>query len=178
MLRYVVFVVLLCAACAPSVSAQKTKSELLGIRLGMTEAEAREHLNRIGRLEREERRDAVWALKDDRRFAYAIVGFDKETRRIRYVTVKAREGGERVRYAEVLDLKRARRVASAPNNYWLTQEVRARSRRPRYLITARGADPTFLTYLSVKIVSAKAEDEEDEENGAAPPGNSGSKTRH
>jgi hypothetical protein len=153
---------LLCTAIAPVTVAQKIKTspELFGVRLGMSEPEAREHLNKIGRLEREERRDAVWMLDGDRRYAYLIVGFDKETRRVRYVTAKARDGGERVRYAEALDIKRAKHVAAATNNYKFTQEVPAQKNHSRYLITSSGTDPKFLTFLSVKSIS-RAGDKED-----------------
>lgn len=159
--RAVITVLLLAAALAPPAAAQKTKSELFGLRLGMAEPEARERLSKLGRLEREERRDAVWALDGDRRFSHLVVGFDKESRRVRYVTAKARAGGARVRYADVLDLRRAKRVAAVPNNYWFTQEVRARNGRPGYLITARGADPEFLTYLSIKKIERAGEEDDD-----------------
>jgi len=159
--RVAMVVLLLCAGVAPAVVAQKTKPELFGVRLGMSEPEARERLNKIGRLEKEERRDAVWALDGDRRFAYIVVGFDKESRRVRYLTAKARDSGERVPYAEALDLKRAKHIAAAANNYWFTQEVRAQKSRPRYLITARGTDPKFLTYLSVKEIERVGVEEED-----------------
>jgi len=151
-----------CAAVAPVAVAQKTKTgpELFGVQLGMSEPEARERLNKIGRLEKEERRDAVWVLDGDRRFAFLIVGFDKESRRVRYVTAKARDGGERVRYTEALDLKRAKHVAATTNNYKFTQEVRPQKGHARYLITASGTDPKFLTYLSVKSI-ARAGDAED-----------------
>ena len=164
--RAALVVLLLCAAVAPGAVAQKTKTqpELFGVRLDMSEAEARARLNKIGRWEEEKelRRDSVWALDGDRRFAYLVVGFDKETRRVRYVTAKAREGGERVRYAEVLDLKRARRVAAATNNYWFTQEVRPQKGHPHYLITGRGTDPKFLTYLSVKRIERASVEEDDD----------------
>ncbi len=152
--RAAIFLLLLSAVAAPAAVAQKTGPELLGVRLGTTEAEARARLDRIGRWEEEKelRRDTVWELKGDRRFRAAAVGFVKETRRVRYVTAFAREGGERVRPADVLDLKQAKRVVDPAGNYHLTQTVKARKGRPGYLIVVFGKDPEALIRLSVKMI--------------------------
>ncbi len=150
----VVLLLLLCAAVAPAAVAQqtKTKPELFGVQLGMSEPDARARLNKIGRWEeeKEQRRDSVWELKGDRRFSNVAVGFDKETRRVRYVTAFARAGGERVRATDVLDLGRAERYKDPAGNYHYTERVRASKNESGYVIIAVGKDPESLTRLSIK----------------------------
>ncbi|MDQ3133281.1 MAG: hypothetical protein M3Q76_00550 [Acidobacteriota bacterium] len=162
--RAAIFALLLCGALVPAVVAQKTKPELLGVRLGMAEAEARARLNKVGRWEqeKEQRRDSVWELEGDRRFSHVAVGFDKETRRVRYVTAFARAGGQRVQPAEVLELKRAERYTDPAMNYHYTERVRARRNRPGYVIIAVGKDPESLARLSVKIMQPAGGEEDDD----------------
>jgi hypothetical protein len=157
-----VFGLLLWAALAPATLAQKTKPELLGVRLGMTEAEARARLDQIGRWEqeKEQRRDSVWELKDDKRFSHVAVGFDKKTRRVRYVTLFARAGGERVSPDEVLDLKRAESYTDPAGNRHYTERVRPRAKdSPAYVILAVGKDAASLTRLSVKVLEGAGAEE-------------------
>lgn len=133
-----------------SPSAPRGVRDVLGISVGMRADAARERLRKIGRLEKEERRQQeVWAVADDRRFAHLIVGYDKDSNRVRYVTAKAREGDRRVRYGDVIDLKTATKTAST-NNYKYAQKVAAHGDRPGYVVIARGNDPTYLTYLSLE----------------------------
>jgi hypothetical protein len=160
-----VFVALvMCAAFAQAAAAQKTKPELFGVRLGMTETEARARLNQVGRWEeeKEQRRDSVWLLKGDKRFSHVAVGFDKETRRVRYVTAFARAGGERVRPADVIDLKLAQRVMDPAGNYSLRQEVRGHRSRPGYVVIAFGRDPEALIRLSVKLSTRVGDEDEND----------------
>ena len=153
--------ILSAGAQASAAAAAEPKPEILGVRLGMGARQARARLGKIGRLEREERKQQqVWALRDDPRFAFLIVGFDKDFSRVRFITAKAREGGERVRYAEVLDLKRARQLGRA-GNYSYSQRVR-RGRRGAYVVSARGTDAEYLTYYSVRSLGAGEEEEADE----------------
>ena len=155
--RATIFLLLLCAvaATAPATVAQKTGPELLGVRLGMTEAEARTRLDKIGRWqeEKELRRDAVWKLKD-KRYREVAVGFDKETRRVRYVTAIAREGGAAVRPADVIDVRLAKRIANAHDpagNYKLIQKVAADKNRPGYVVTVFGTKAAPLTRLAIEL---------------------------
>jgi hypothetical protein len=134
------------AAAAP----EEPEPEVLGIRIGMSMEEAHARLSKMGRLEKEERKQQeVWALSGDERFAFLIVGFEKQSRRVRYVTAKARETGKRVRYAEVLDLKEARQTTSPPR-YEYVREVAARGAQPRFAVILLGSSPEVLTYYSVK----------------------------
>lgn len=131
---------------------KQPKAEILGISLGMDVKAAHSRLQKIGRLEKEERKQQeVWFLKDDPNFAYLIIGFDSDYKKVRYVTVKARDAGRGVRYSDVLDIKRAREIKAA-NNLEYVQQVTAQGDRPAYLVIARGTDPKYLRYYSIKKV--------------------------
>ena len=135
---------------AAGVTAATPKSEIMGISLGMSRADARARLQSMGTLERETRkRQEVWAIKDER-VSHLLVGFDKEMR-VRYVTAIARSGGPRIRYDEVADLKSAER-AQNQGNYKLTWQVAARAGHSAYLLVAHGHDPQFLDSYSIKKV--------------------------
>ena len=125
--------------------------DVLGISIGMSTEAAHSRLQKLGRLEKEERRQQeVWALQRDSDFAYLIVGFDKD--QVRYVTAKVREAGRRMRYSDVADIKSARKVIGA-GNYEYIWQVAARGNRPAYLVVARGTDPNYLLYYSIKRVN-------------------------
>ena len=129
-----------------------TKTEVLGIKVAMKRDDARRQLQKIGRLEKEERKQQeIWTLTNDRHYAYLIVAFDKENTKVRYFTARAREGGKRVRYSDVIDLKKARQVGTV-NNYKYILTVQGHENRPGYTITARGSDPQYLTYFSIELL--------------------------
>ncbi len=133
---------------AASVTAATPKSEIMGISLGMSRADARARLQSLGTLERETRkRQEVWAVKDER-ISHLLVGYDPDMR-VRYVTAIARSGGPRIRYDEVADLKSAERVQNQ-GNYKLTWQVGARSGHSAYLLIAHGHDPQYLDSYSIK----------------------------
>ncbi|HZI18103.1 MAG TPA: hypothetical protein VEY09_05850 [Pyrinomonadaceae bacterium] len=135
---------------AAAAKGQEPKPEVLGIRIGMSVEEARARLGKMGRLEKEERKQQeIWALDSDRSFSYLIVGFDKAYKEVRYVTAKAREGGRAVRYSEVLDIEGAQKIVSPPK-YEYVCEVAAKGDSPAYTVIAQGRDPQVLTYFSVK----------------------------
>lgn len=163
-------ILLLCAAFTPHAFAQKMKPELFGVRLGMTEAEARARLSRIGRWVegQEQRRDSIWELKSDKRFSHVIVGFEKQTRRVRYVTGRVRAGGEQVHPADAFDLGRAERYTDAAGNYHYKERVRARRNGPAYVIMADGKSPESLTRLSIKLDEQDGSDEEEDKKKSQP----------
>jgi hypothetical protein len=119
----------------------------------MSREAVRRRLEKIGRLEKEERKQQeVWRLRRDPHYSHLIIGFNKDYTQVRYLTATAREdGGRRVRYSDVLDLKSARQTGSA-NNYRYTQEVAARGNQPGYVVSARGTDATYLTYYSIEKI--------------------------
>jgi hypothetical protein len=133
---------------------QPPPPEVSGVRIGMSREAVRRRLEKIGRLEKEERKQQeVWRLRRDPHYSHLIIGFNKDYSQVRYLTATAREdgGGRRVRYADVLDLKQARRTGSA-NNYRYTQEVAARGNQPGYVVSARGTDARYLTYYSIEKI--------------------------
>ena len=93
------------------------RRDIFGLRLDMTKEDAHSRLQKIGTLQREERkRQEVWEVRDPY-FSHVIIGFDKQSR-IRFVTAVAREGGQRMRYTDVANLKKARQEGNVSiNNY-------------------------------------------------------------
>lgn len=139
------------------ITAAKTKHEVLGISIGMSRDDARKRLEKLGKLEREERKQQeIWNLTDEPHYAYIIIGFNRENTKVRFVTAKARENGKRVRYSDVLDLKKAKQTGTT-NNYKYVLEVPASGKTAGYIITARGQNPNYLTYFSIKKSEGKEE---------------------
>lgn len=130
-------------------SAQTTQGEILGISVGMSGTEALTRLQKLGRREKEERKQQeVWALNNDPRFSHLIVAFSKGYTEVRYVTAKVRDGVH-VRYQDVIDLAKAKQVGARNNNKYVLA-VPAAGGVPGYVLIARGADPEFLTYFSIE----------------------------
>lgn len=136
-------------------TAAKTKHEVLGIRIGMSRDDAQRRLQKLGKLEREERKQQeVWNLTDEPHYAYIIIGFNRENTEVRFITAKARENGKRVRYSDVLDLKKVKQTG-ATNNYKYVLEVPAHGKTAGYIVTVRGQNPDYLTYFSIKKLEGK-----------------------
>lgn len=150
---------LLASACS---TARGPKPEILGVRLGMSRAEAHARLQEIGKLEKEERRQQeVWRLNGDPSYSHLMVAYNKEYTSVRYVTAVANEQGRRVPYAEVINLDSAR-LESAPSSRTYWQEFPESFGRPGFVAKAIGADPTYLKYYSVVRSDSGGEDEDDE----------------
>lgn len=82
---------------------------LLGVRLGMTDQEARAALVKIGAVTRgADTRRQTWEIRDPR-YRYLVVRLDDEWR-VKWMTVFARPGGRSIRYRDVGDLSRGHRV--------------------------------------------------------------------
>ena len=141
----------------PSVLARVTKKELFGISVGMKPADALARLGKIGRREKQERKQQeVWALNNDPRFSHLIVAFTKGYAEVRYLTAKVRDDAH-VRYQDMLDLRKAKQMGT-PNNNKYVLEVPASGQTPAYVLIARGADPNFLTYFSIQTKRDEPED--------------------
>ena len=137
--------------------AQAAKKEILGISVGMQPADALARLEKIGRREKQERKQQeVWVLNNDPRFSHLIIAFTKGYTEVRYVTAKVRDGVH-VRYQDVLDLSKAKQMG-APNNNKYVLEVPASGGRPGYVLIARGTDPHFLAYFSIETKRGEPED--------------------
>ena len=157
-MKKLVALCVLSALFAASVSAEVRRPagprrDIVGLRLGMTKEAARRHLQKIGNLQREERkRQEVWEVRDAY-FSHIIVGFDDEGH-VRFVTAVAREGGgRRMRYSAVASLKRARQEGDVSiNNYNYVWDLAARGKEPQGIVVARGRDPLYLSTYSIKKV--------------------------
>jgi hypothetical protein len=129
--------------------AKEPLRDVVGVRLNMSREDAHRRLQKIGRMEREERgRQEVWTLEKEPRFASVLVGYDKEFK-VRYVTAIAREGGARMLYTSVASLKSAY-AENAPGHFKYSWEVKARGKSPAYFVIVMGRDPQYLTSLSIK----------------------------
>jgi hypothetical protein len=128
---------------------KEPQPELLGIRIGMSRTDAYKRLQKIGKLEKAERKQQeIWALTKDPRYSHLIIAFNKEYTGIRFVTAVARDG-VRIRYEDVIDTKRARQAGSV-NNYKYVMETPARGKEPHYIVIAQGRDPQYLKYYSIE----------------------------
>lgn len=126
--------------------------EILGVRLGMSKDEAHERLQKLGKLEKEERKQQeVWALQNDESYSHVILAYEKDYAAVRFVTAVAKVGGRRVRYSDVMDVKEAEHAAAEPTHTY-TKEVPAKDGRPSYVVKATGSDPDYLKYYSVEKV--------------------------
>lgn len=119
-------------------------SDILGVRLDMPGDEVRSRLAGVATFEREERRrQEIWTLTNDPRFASLIIGYSKEWN-VRFVTAVAKPEGVAVRYGEVLDLaSAAHRSAGETHTYTWTTGT------PPYSVIAIGKAER-LEYLSLK----------------------------
>jgi hypothetical protein len=150
MFKKLLFLLILFASAAAFSVEAKTASDVLGIRVGMSKSEASVRLQKLGKLEKDERKQQqIWALTNDPNYSYLIIAYNKEFTEVRFVTAKAKENGRKVRYSDVVDLKKAKQVG-ATNNYKYVQEIPASGKNPGYVITARGQDSEYLTYFSIE----------------------------
>ena len=142
-------ILLLLVGAGARTSGKENRHDVLGITVGMSHAAARAQLEKVGRKVREDRKQQeIWEVNDPR-FSHVIVGFTKGFGQLRYVTGKARPDGKRLRYSDVGDIKNARRVVTT-GNYEYTWAVPARDGLPAYVVVARGTDPDYLLYYSIK----------------------------
>lgn len=136
--------VLLASSAAFAAPAHTPLTEIAGVRLDMTRDAVRSALAKTASLEREERRrQEIWTLRNDPRFAALIIGYTKEWN-VRFVTAVAKPDGAPVRYADVLDLGVAtHRSAGKTHTYTFVTGT------PQYSVIAIGG-PARLDYLSLE----------------------------
>ena len=121
-------------------------SEILGIRLGMSEEDAHRRLVRVGKpstAEVESDLDQVWTLRD-RRYGSLLLHLDRDGR-VEWLTAYARPGARSLRYCDVADTS----LAHHAGFHIYTWTVPPQGSRPGYVLTARGNDPAFLSTLSL-----------------------------
>ncbi len=135
---------------------KSVRSDIHGIRLGMTSAVVHKRLEKIGRKERDERkRQEVWVLNNDPRYSHIIVGFDPDMK-LRYVTALARKdaAARNVTYSEIGDVKRAAERQTLPNNYQYIWKIKPQRNEPEGIVVVRGTDREHLASFSIKKVAA------------------------
>lgn len=141
----------LLASCATS----SQVSDLLGVRLDARKQSVRDTLAPKAKLEREEKRQEVWTLAHDPRYASLIVGYTPDGT-VRFVTAVARPDGTPVRYAEVANLTAAdHRAAGETHTYTWMHGARS-------VIAIGNADR--VKYLSLKKGLVANEEEEDDDD--------------
>jgi hypothetical protein len=148
---------LLCSV-APFAAARQPAPQILGLRLGMSYAQAHSRLTEIAQFKSEDEGQQVWTLTHDQRYQYAIIGFDRD-RHVRYVTVLARPDGKPVSYADVGDIANATR-SGGPGNLRYTWKLTDKSSRFEYLVIAKGKDPHHLDRYAVKRLGVENERED------------------
>lgn len=137
-------VLLLPLPCAEArAGGKKPPGDVLGVRLDMSEEEARRRLDRLGRRQVMERtKQDIWEVRD-RRVSHVIVRFREG--KVRWVIAQARaEGPSRMRYGDVADLSLAEHKTDGRNHTYIWR-VRPQGRRPGYVVVAGGSDPQYLT---------------------------------
>lgn len=155
-------VCLLASLTATETQAKSPPRDILGLRLGMNEAEVHRRLTRIG-LEagyppaKLEKRKELWEVRHPK-IASVAFKFDDEGR-LKWITAFARKEGKRLRYRDVVDLRKAQRVGY----YIYVWKVPAREGKPAYAVMARGADPEYLGNYALYYDSGKASSEKEEE---------------
>ena len=147
-MRKVVLPALLLFTVAPFAAARQPAPQILGLRLGMSYAQAHSRLIEVGQFKSEDEGQQVWTLTRDQRFQYAIIGFDRD-RQVRYVTVLARPDGKPVSYADVGDIAHATR-SGGPGNLRYTWKLSDKRARFDYLVIAKGKDPHHLERYAIK----------------------------
>ena len=157
-MRKVVLPALLLFTVVPFAAARQPAPQILGLRLGMSYAQAHSRLSEIGQFKSEDEGQQVWTLTHDQRFQYAIIGFDRD-RQLRFVTVLARPYGKPVSYADVGDITHATR-SGGPGNLRYTWKLSDKRGRFEYLVIAKGKDQYHLDHYALKRLGLENERED------------------
>ncbi len=161
--KSVVFLLLFHVVSAGALAGDKPTREILGLRLGMNEAEAHARLTEIGQFVRNEvQEQEVWTVRDPG-FSHLLIGFAKDGK-LRYVTAVARKDAEarRVPYGSIGDLVRARQAGDPKINlYNYEWSLPADKGEPETLVIALGRDAQYLDMYSLKRLGAGAAGERD-----------------
>ena len=157
-MRRVLLPAFLLFSVAPFAASSQPAPQILGLRLGMSYAQAHSRLNKIGQFKSEDEGQQVWTLTHDKRYQYAIIGFDRD-RQVRYVTVLARPHGKPVSYADVGDIAHAMR-SGGPGNLRYTWKLSDKRGRFEYLVIAKGKDQHHLDRYALKRLGLENESED------------------
>lgn len=157
-LVFLVFSVLLLSMTHCARKTVDLPKDLLGIYVGMNQADAQKRLEEIAVFESKARKAGhLWKLKDNPHFSHLAIDYNKENK-IRFVTAFAdpATAKERLRFAEVGDLTTAEAEISEPH-YRYVWEVPAEGDKPACVVNIYGDNPEFVTTYSLadKIQSDK-----------------------
>ncbi len=138
--------------------------QILGLKLSMSEEQARERLAEIGEfLRKEDGWQEVWKVRDES-YSHLIVGFGKDEK-LNFVTAVAREDKEarRILYRAIGDVKQARQEGDPKiKNFKYQWEILAGKNNPHLLVLAAGRDEKFLSTCSLKnLENSPAKEEKD-----------------
>jgi hypothetical protein len=143
-------------AAAAEAQAKSPPRDILGLRLGMTEAEIHRRLTRIGvesgyQPAKLEKHKELWEVRHPH-IASVAMKFDDEGR-LKWITAFARKEGKRLRYRDVADLEKGERLGY----YIYVWKVPAHGKTPAYAVMARGADPDYLGNYALYSLPGKTD---------------------
>lgn len=139
-------------ALAGPAAARSPLHDLAGIRVGMSEHEARERLERAGATtggeseERDEDAHQSWQMKRGP-WGYVVIGFADE--RVDWVTAFLRPDASPLHFDQVGPVAASQR----PGNFLSVWQVPARGSAPAFSVIARGRDSLNVASVSLKQVA-------------------------
>ena len=159
--------VILINACGnkAKMSSADLPRDILGVSVGMNKDDARKRLEEIAVFERDEpRNQQVWKMKDNSRFGYVAVGYDKENQ-IRYVTAIVDKDAvkQKIRFSDVGDISTAKQEIVAPHHRYIW-EVAATDGKPAYFVNIYGDNAETVTIYSLSKKYEEGEQSEEEES--------------
>lgn len=129
---------------SPAMARRKPATDILGIRLGMSEVDVRKKLLKIGTPESDlASPKQSWKLKN-KHFGYMAVRYN-DSWKVKWVSVFASENGKKLRYSDIGPLDQAKLTG----RYIYTWEIPGGDDIPGVLVTARGSAPETLSGLSI-----------------------------
>ena len=135
------------ALTVPADAGRKPATDILGIRLGMPEAEVRKKLMKIGKPESDlAALKQAWKLTN-KHYGYMAVRYG-DNWKVKWVSVFAAPAGKKLKYKDIGPLDKARLTG----RYIYTWEIPGGEDIPAVLVTARGSDPEVLSGLSISAL--------------------------
>lgn len=129
---------------SPALAHRKPAPDILGIRLGMAEADVRKKLLKIGTPESDlASPKQSWKLKN-KNFGYMAVRYN-DSWKVKWVSVFAAENGKKLKYSDIGPVDKA----TLTGRYIYAWEIPGGDEAPGVLVTARGSDPDSLSGLSI-----------------------------
>jgi hypothetical protein len=147
-MRIALFAILaLLTLSGPAEAGRKPAADILGIRLGMPEAEVRKKLLKIGKPESDlASLKQSWKL-DHKHYGYMAVRYGNDWK-VKWVSVFAKPEGKKLKFKEIGPLDKARLTG----RYIYTWDIPGGDDIPGVQVTARGSDPEVLSGLSISAL--------------------------